>query len=69
MKIGKYIVTPRSMKSDLSGGYVGTANLLWDEADTTCDLSIHFHKSFETAEEAEQHAVQQIELRVKDGKL
>jgi hypothetical protein len=68
MKIGKYVATAKSADTG-ERGYVGTANLLWDEGDSTWETAIHFHKAFATSAEAEAHALQQVELRVKDGKL
>lgn len=69
MKIGKYIVTPKSRQTEHADGFVGSALLLWDEKDCTCEQAFHFHKTLPTAEAAEQHAIEQIQIRVRDGHL
>lgn len=66
-KIGKYLVTTTATGRD--GEFVGFAALVWDEADATVATSYEFWKKLPTAEEAELHAMQQIQLRVDDGKL
>ncbi|MGJ7508669.1 hypothetical protein [Variovorax sp. GT1P44] len=65
MKIGKYTVTPRAIKAQQ--GFFGTAEVRWDEGDSTYETTLHFDQVHATEEEALKHAAQQVELRVKDG--
>jgi hypothetical protein len=67
-KIGKYLVYGQSQKVP-SGNFCGTARLVWDETDATCERLFHFFKEFSTAAEAEAHALEQVAIRVHDGAL
>jgi len=69
MQIGKYRVRASAGYSDEAGGFQGSAHLTWDEGSDTCVQTIHFDKVLPTGAEAELHAIEQIEIRVKQGVL
>lgn len=69
-KIGKYSVEGSAQRVGEGGvRFCGTASLVWDEADATVNQLIHFWKEFGSASEAERHAIEQVEIRVRDGVL
>lgn len=67
MKIGKYTVLATTVAHQ--GGFVGTANLTWDEGGETLVQQRHFEKVCPTAADAEQHVYEQIALRVQNGAM
>jgi hypothetical protein len=70
MRVGKYTVTTSTaQRIGDPGRYVGIAHIVWDEADVTCDTSLTFHRGFDTEDAAQEHALQQIQIRVRDGQL
>lgn len=68
MNIGKYQVRAVAEQSE-QGNYYGKAQLLWNDEDATYESSILFHKPFDTAEQARNHSLEQVQLRVRDGVL
>ncbi|CAN7332211.1 hypothetical protein LJR084_001948 [Variovorax sp. LjRoot84] len=66
MKIGKYTVSPKAVHI-VGRGFFGTAEVRWEEGDSTYETTMHFGEPFATEEEANLHALQQVELRVRDG--
>lgn len=61
-KVGKYTAHFSAVPL-LSGGYVGLATLVWNEADATLRQTREFFDEFSNAVEAEQHARTQTLLR------
>ena len=66
-KIGKYSVEATSVTT--ADGYQGSVMLTWEEGSTTNQKPMHFDKVLPTSEDAEKHALQQVQLRVQDGAL
>ena len=68
VQIGRYRV--RAVADDVGGGqYAGTAHYEWDELGGIAISKLIFDKRFGTADEAEQHAIDQFALRVQYGEL
>ncbi|XHS78531.1 hypothetical protein ACFJGW_00745 [Burkholderiaceae bacterium UC74_6] len=68
VRMGKYSVEGSASQRD-GGKFVGTASLVWDDDDATCEKLMHFHKAFDSEVEAIKHALAQVQLRVNDGLL
>jgi hypothetical protein len=62
MKVDKYTAHFSAVPL-LSGGFVGLATLVWNEADATLRQTREFFNEFATAAEAEKHAREQTLLR------
>ena len=61
-KVGKYTAHFSAVPL-LSGGFVGLATLVWNEADATLRQTREFFDEFRTAVEAEKHAREKTLLR------
>jgi hypothetical protein len=64
--IGKYRVRGHAAKRQ-DGLWLGSATLLWEDGEATNTRTDHFDRPCNTEEEAVQHAVQQVYIRVRDG--
>ena len=69
MRVGRYEVRPGAGQREEDGKFLGHAMLTWHEEDATYEKPIYFDKSFDTEEDAKQHAVEQVLIRVRDGVL
>jgi hypothetical protein len=64
-----HVLGCRPWRADRRGNFAGVARLQWEDDDATCEHVLTFRTLLDTVPEAEQHAVKQIELRVRDGVL
>lgn len=69
MRIGKYDVTPGGDGYPGRKEFTGHALLTWDQGDSTFEKMLRFEKTFPTLDEATQHAIDQVRLRVENGEL
>jgi hypothetical protein len=68
VQIGKYRVNAHASRLP-DGRWVGTANIRWEEPDATLEQPRHYEQSFDTEDEAIHHALEQVEIRLKNGDL
>jgi hypothetical protein len=64
--IGKYRVQGHAARRH-DGMWQGSATLVWEDGGATKTRTDHYDRACLTEEEAVQHAVQQVYIRVKDG--
>ena len=68
MRIGKYTVTT-STGSNEKGEFFGSAHLLGDEGGETRAVEKQFDKPCTSEDEAKQHAIEQVQIRIRDGRI
>lgn len=69
MRIGKYDVSPGAGGFRERGAYEGHAHLTWNEGGATLEKTLYFDKTFRTMDEAMNHALEQVTIRVESGEL
>lgn len=68
VKVGKYFV--EAVADDVGNGqWSGTAHYWWDEGDSSYTSKKMFGEKFASARDAERHALEQFELRVRNDDL
>lgn len=68
IQLGKYAVDVRA-EGTHAGGFNGYALLRWEDGNATMEQKITFKPVFQLMSEAEDHAMEQIQLKFQRGEL